>query len=87
MITVELEIMNHYAISNLWHTKVLEQWFQENQVDLSHVKSVDSSAVAFLVKWAKECSKRNMKLECVNTPFQLIQLMNIYNVSKYIEIK
>lgn len=87
MIEITNSVLNHEAISSLWNKDTLANWFSTNEVDFKNVTAVDSSAVAFLIKWAKACSERNEKLICFNVPQQLIQLINIYNVSNYIEIK
>lgn len=87
MIEINQTTMNHECTSLLWNSKTRTQWFSSNEVDLKNVVTVDSSAVAFFIKWAKECSKRNEELICYNAPQQFIQLVNMYNVSKYIKLK
>ena len=87
MIEINQTTMNHECTSLLWNSKTRTQWVSSHEVDLKNVVTVDSSAVAFFIKWAKECSKRNEELICYNAPQQFIQLVNIYNVSKYIKLK
>ena len=87
MINIDHSLLNHECISSLWKSKIHTRWFLENEVDFKNVKTVDSSAVAFLIKWVKACKQRNEDLVCYNVPQQLTQLINIYNVTNYIKIK
>lgn len=85
MIKIEENKLTHKEISKIWNKEHLA-WFSDNMVDFSNVENCDSSVVAFLVHWAKQCQNNNKKLSCFNVPNQLLELLQIYKVTSLIEI-
>lgn len=86
MITIADKILDHSIISDYWK-KYRTKFFQDNEVDLCNVESVDSSSISFLVKWAINCKNNNKKLVCHNCSQQLIKLIKIYRVTDLFDFK
>ncbi len=86
MIKIEESNLTQETISKLWKSNK-RSWFTDCNVDFSNVINCDSSTIAFIVKWAKNCQEHNQKLVCINVPKQLLELIQIYKIGSLIEIK
>ena len=86
MIELKENNLTHETVSQLWQN-CHATWFTDTCADFSAVNNCDSSAVAFIVKWAKKCQERNQKLICKNVPAQLRELIQIYKATSLIEFE
>lgn len=57
-----------------------------NQVDLSGVTEVDSSAVALLLEWQRQAAGRGATLSWTGAPAALQNLANLYGVQEFLPI-
>ena len=60
--------------------------FQQNSVDVSSVNKIDSSGVAFLVKWAQTCQANRQRLIIEGASPELVQLISLYGVSALFDL-
>ena len=86
MLKIQQTRLDHESVAQIWKTS-RNQWFSEQEADLSAVKSCDSSAVALLVKWAQACQGRNQRLVCLDAPAMLKSLVRMYGVETLMEFK
>ncbi len=72
---------------NLDAAQVTQWWpertelFRQNCVDVGSVNKIDSSGVAFLVKWAQTCQENHQRLVIQSASPELVQLISLYGVS------
>lgn len=52
-----------------------------NEIDLSEVSDVDTSAVSLLFEWMRQAQGRNSKISIVNLPANLVSLAELYGVT------
>ena len=50
-------------------------------VDLAAATDVDSSGVALILEWTRECARRGRQLRVVNAPEAVAKLADLYGVS------
>lgn len=53
-------------------------------IDLAGVTEADSSALAVLFGWAREAEGRNVRIEYLNAPANLLSLAEVYGVSDFL---
>ena len=53
--------------------------------DFSRVSDVDSAAVALVLEWQRQASKRNVPLILTNLPVALSNLANLYGVAELLQ--
>lgn len=53
-------------------------------IDLGGITEADSSALAVLFGWAREAAARNVQLEYLNAPANLLSLAEVYGVSDFL---
>jgi len=53
-------------------------------IDLAGVTEADSSALAVLFGWAREAAGRNVRIEYLNAPANLLSLAEVYGVSDFL---
>lgn len=77
---------------NLDAAQVTEWWpgraelFRQDNVDVSAVNKIDSSGVAFLVKWAQTCQENHQRLLIQGASPELVQLISLYGVSALFDL-
>ena len=54
-------------------------------IDFAGVTGVDSAAVALLLEWRRQASRRQKRLEFVNLPPNLLALAELYGVAELIQ--
>lgn len=54
-------------------------------VDFSRVSAVDSAALALLLEWRREATRRGSRLAFVNLPANLVALATLYGIEQLIQ--
>ncbi|MEL1217667.1 lipid asymmetry maintenance protein MlaB [Aeromonas hydrophila] len=66
-------------VVELWQRRA--DWWQEDQIELSDVTTLDSAGLALLVKWAKAALARGATLQLVGASTDFYTLANLYGVA------
>ncbi len=64
-------------VEKLWDNR--EDYFKENEVDLSGISRLDSAGMAFLVLWAKATPEKKLKIH--NPPKDAENLLKLFHVA------
>ncbi|MFM1702259.1 lipid asymmetry maintenance protein MlaB [Aeromonas salmonicida] len=66
-------------VNALWQRRA--EWWQEDQLELSGVTTLDSAGLALLVKWAKAVLVRGAIPQLVGASTDFYTLANLYGVA------
>ncbi|AUZ76958.1 STAS domain-containing protein [Aeromonas hydrophila] len=66
-------------VVELWQRRA--DWWQEDQIELSDVSTLDSAGLALLVKWAKAALARGATPQLVGASTDFYTLANLYGVA------
>lgn len=57
------------------------------QIDLGTVTSIDSSALAVIFAWLRSAQSRNLQLQLVQPPQELLSLAELYGVAELLPLQ
>ncbi|MFM5803718.1 STAS domain-containing protein [Aeromonas veronii] len=66
-------------VNDLWQRRA--EWWQDDQLELSGVTTLDSAGLALLVKWAKAVLARGATPQLVGASSDFYTLANLYGVA------
>lgn len=66
-------------VNDLWSRR--EEWWQDDELELSAVSALDSAGLALLVKWAKATLARGATPNLVGASQDFHTLANLYGVA------
>ncbi|WMN61270.1 STAS domain-containing protein [Pseudoalteromonas xiamenensis] len=83
------QLVGEMTRNSLGNERLLNQLLQNVQttlkLDLSEVSRVDTAGLAWLIHTLSELKKRDCRLELINKPDQLLNLMELGQVSNLFE--
>lgn len=56
------------------------------QIDMSTLKVVDSSAVAVMLAWQREAQSSNRQLQFIGVPASLMSLISLYGLTDFFDL-
>jgi phospholipid transport system transporter-binding protein len=71
------------TVPQMWKCK--DEIFTKDSIDTQTIKKIDAAGVAFLVQWSKTLPQKKLRL--LNTPQQVINLIDTYRVSVLFQIE
>lgn len=57
-----------------------------NQIDMSPLQVVDSSAVAVMLAWQRQAQSSNQALQFVGVPASLMSLISLYGLTEFFDL-
>ena len=66
-------------VNALWQRR--SEWWQDDELDMSGVTTLDSAGLALLVKWAKATLTRGATPQLVGASTDFYTLANLYGVA------
>jgi phospholipid transport system transporter-binding protein len=57
-----------------------------NQIDMSPLKAVDSSAIAVMLAWQRQAQSSNQQLQFVGVPASLMSLISLYGLTEFFDL-
>jgi phospholipid transport system transporter-binding protein len=83
----ELNLRNAVAVSNLGITAIKEAIDKTNvEIDMSALKTLDSSAIAVMVEWQRCAQSLNKQLHFTGVSASIISLLAVYGLQQYFTI-
>nr|WP_315468127.1 STAS domain-containing protein [uncultured Undibacterium sp.] len=57
-----------------------------DQIDMSTLQTIDSSAVAVMLAWQRQAQSLNRSLEFTGVPASLISLISLYGLNDFFQV-
>lgn len=76
--------LNATRVAELWSDR--EKLFQEHEINLQGMTTIDSAGIAFLVKWSQACNASSQRLSIVGGSKGLQQLIELYGVTPLFDL-
>ena len=70
-------------VNALWQRR--SEWWQDDELDMSGVTTLDSAGLALLVKWAKATLTRGAKPQLVGASTDYYTLAKLYGVASLLQ--
>ncbi len=80
---INFEIMSAATVPQLWLER--HEIFQNNFIDMTCVKEIDSAGIAFLIQWSKSLKDRKLCLK--HPPQAALRLIATFSLQPIFEIE